>query len=260
MHVLTKTDINAFFDRLSKSKERVLILDYDGTLAPFHVDRVKAFPYPGIGALLHQIMLSRNNRLIIVTGRTIDDLRKLLTDLKPLPELWGSHGFEWLTKEGRYFRSKIAPEIDKGLQTAQKLCLEYCEPHQCEMKGVSFALHWRGLEKSKQESLKQKTIELWSPLCKQYPLTILEFDGGIELRPLQCNKGNAIRAILQEVGPDAVVAYLGDDTTDEDAFAALGERGLKVLVNTKAKPTLADIQITPPEELFLFLNRWKETK
>ena len=57
-----------------------------------------------------------------------------------------------------------------------------------------------------------------------------EFDGGIELRAASRNKGDAVRTILSELEPDTPVAYLGDDETDEDAFLALSERGLRVLV------------------------------
>jgi len=54
------------------------------------------------------------------------------------------------------------------------------------------------------------------------------------------------------------MAYLGDDITDEDAFQALGNRGLKVLVRQEPRQTLADIQIKPPDDLFKFLDKWIE--
>jgi len=54
------------------------------------------------------------------------------------------------------------------------------------------------------------------------------------------------------------VAYLGDDLTDEDAYKALGNKGLKVLVGAKSRKSLADIQINPPVELLAFLDKWIE--
>ena len=53
-----------------------------------------------------------------------------------------------------------------------------------------------------------------------------------------------------------MMAYLGDDLTDEAAFRALDERGLGVLVRPKLRATSADIWIRPPEELLDFLRSW----
>jgi trehalose-6-phosphatase len=49
------------------------MLDYDGTLAPFLVDRMHACPYPGVEARLDRI---DRGALVIVTGRSA---RELLT-------------------------------------------------------------------------------------------------------------------------------------------------------------------------------------
>jgi hypothetical protein len=52
------------------------------------------------------------------------------------------------------------------------------------------------------------------------------------------------------------VAFLGDDQTDEEAFAAIGDRGLKVLVRNNLRPTRANVKLTPPHELVDFLDNW----
>jgi len=70
------------------------------------------------------------------------------------------------------------------------------------------------------------------------------------------DKGDAIRAILTETKPDAAVAYLGDDQTDEDAFRALKGRGLTALVRPQSRPTAADIWLQPPQELIEFFDDW----
>ena len=70
------------------------------------------------------------------------------------------------------------------------------------------------------------------------------------------DKGTAVNAILSNFTDDVPVAYLGDDLTDEDAFNALGDRGLKVLVSEKTRSTSADLQLTPPIELLEFLDNW----
>ena len=54
----------------------------------------------------------------------------------------------------------------------------------------------------------------------------------------------------------SVFEYLGDDLTDEYAFQQLSNRGLKVLVREEPRETLADIRLTPPDELVCFLGKW----
>jgi len=82
------------------------------------------------------------------------------------------------------------------------------------------------------------------------------FDGGIEIRVAQKDKGDAVRSIIKEMEPSVAMAYLGDDTTDEDAFGALTRRGLCVLVRDCYRPTIADAWIRPPEGLLAFLRGW----
>ena len=88
-------------------------------------------------------------------------------------------------------------------------------------------------------------------------MSLLEFDGGLELRPLEPNKGSAVRTLLAELPAGTPFAFLGDDTTDEDAFLALREtKALTVLVRSNWRATHARFWIHPPEQLLRFLNDW----
>ena len=90
-----------FWLKLEKASRSALLLDYDGTLAPFQVERDKANPYPGVREILEQIQHSDRTRLIIVSGRTVADLLPLL-NMKNNPEIWGSHGFLSLFRLGLF--------------------------------------------------------------------------------------------------------------------------------------------------------------
>jgi len=78
----------------------------------------------------------------------------------------------------------------------------------------------------------------------------------LEIRVSSVDKGYAVKSILKESSPDAAVAYLGDDLTDEDAFLALKDRGLRILVRPQHRPTAADLWLKPPEQLGEFLHQW----
>ena len=128
----------------------------------------------------------------------------------------------------------------------------------CEQKPGCLALHWRGLPRERVDWLKMQVNRVWSRLGKETGLELNEFDGGLELRAPICNKGNAVTTILQEENPGAMVAYLGDDYTDEDAFAAIAGKGLGVLVRREKRPSKASVWLKPPEQLLDFLQKWME--
>ena len=92
----------------------------------------------------------------------------------------------------------------------------------------------------------------------EFNLEYSEFDGGVELNIPGVNKGTAIKEIFSVYPNQTVGAYLGDDLTDEDAFKALPETAMGVLVRKEPRDTAAAVRITPPEELLAFLNRWIE--
>jgi trehalose-phosphatase len=98
--------------------------------------------------------------------------------------------------------------------------------------------------------------ETWKPFRDTPLLRLLEFEQGVELRVAHPDKGDAVATIVEEIEPQAQIAYLGDDFTDEDAFRALNGRGLTVLVRSEYRETLARAWLKPPEELCRFLEDW----
>jgi alpha,alpha-trehalase len=81
----------------------------------------------------------------------------------------------------------------------------------------------------------------------------------LEVKPrLEWDKGKAVLWLLTALGldgPEVLPIYLGDDRTDEDAFAALRGRGLGILVTTTPRPTRADYSLQDPDEVCAFLAR-----
>ena len=250
----TETAYDAFFSRFRSNRKRVLLLDYDGTLAPFQLDRARAFPYPEISRLVSSIA-EKGSRVVFITGRPAHELVKL-TGVDPHPEIWGSHGGERLHADGRYETMPLPEHVRFGLSLATEKTREEGLESRMEKKPGGIAVHWRGLDPTGVRQLRARALELWEPLLAQYALQILEFDGGLEVRSQAVSKGSAVQVILQETGADAVVAYLGDDQTDEDAFRVLSGKGLAVLVCPKLRPTAADVWLQPPQEVIEFLEMW----
>jgi len=245
--------LECFFEKMRMGS--LLMLDYDGTLAPFVAERMQAYPYRGVKDRLESLSKLEKSRILIVSGRSLSDLEILLDTPHGL-ELWGSHGLEKKLLSGEKIYAPVDGTLRKGLEQGIKVCRERSEEKYCEVKPYAVAVHWRGKKKNEQREARECIEPAWKAICSNYELEIHYFDGGLELRPKGWNKGNVVQEVLSEVSRDIAIAYLGDDLTDEEAFAALSNKGLKVLVRKQLRPTLADICLTPPEELLVFLDRW----
>ena len=245
----------SFYERLRGFAHKVLLLDYDGTLAPFRVRRDQALPYPGVREILARILAAGRTRLVIVSGRLASEVLQLL-DLPAPPEIWGSHGWERYSTTGK--REVFAQDIHilQGMIDLKEWLLSQGYADHFEMKPGSLAVHWRGLGAQDQQLMHAKISGAFKELSPILGLALREFDGGIELYLPARNKGLVVKTILDEMDGDVVAAYLGDDATDEDAFAALEGRGLSVLVRKEYRPTRAQAWLRPPDELLDFLNRW----
>jgi trehalose-phosphatase len=259
MEVLHKNlDIDEFYHKLQNTAQRVLMLDYDGTLAPFVAERDNALPYPGIRELLSKLMNDSPTRVVIVSGRSVADLLRLL-GLDHPPELWGSHGFERRLASGEI----VVPEIPEETRSMLKAVGSWAEQHvpepQREPKPAGYAFHWRGLDEGAARKLRERVESQWKETLPTAGLSLHEFDGGLEVRIRDINKGHAVRSLVAAAEAQSVISYLGDDLTDEDAFAALEhleERALSVLVRKELRPTVAQLWLQPPGELLEFLRRW----
>ncbi len=126
---------------------------------------------------------------------------------------------------------------------------------QVERKPAGLAAHWRGLPADAAEKVEQVARDAWRSAGERAGLQLLFFDGGIEVRSDSIHKGHAALHMLTRF-PTATAAYLGDDTTDEDAFAALRGRGLTLLVRPEPRPSQAAYWLRPPQDLLAFLDAW----
>ncbi len=245
-----------FWDHVRTAAARALLLDYDGTLAPFSADRDRAYPYAGVCEALARVLAAGGTRVAVVSGRAVRDVEPLL-GLDPLPEIWGSHGLEHRGTDGAYLASPAEPRAAREIEDACAWIAGRGWESLLERKPFGLALHARSAPPGEFSRAREAVVGRWRADLEAAGLEALEFDGGIEWRPSGSHKGDVVEMVLSQMGPEAAVAYLGDDRTDEDAFRALSGRGLSVLVRGEPRATAADLWIRPPEELLEFLGEWE---
>jgi len=253
---MTATDkkISDYIFRIPRAAARVLMLDYDGTLAPFCINSAPARPYTHVPELLRCLRQDTDTRVIIISGRQASSAAQLLG--VPAIEIWGCHGLERMYADGTLETVGLTSgALEKIAAVSEQLKSEGLEEF-AESKPGSIAIHWRGREVLAGH-LTHKVMHVWARLGDRKGLRVFSFDGGIEITIDARNKGDAVRTVLSETGADTAVAYLGDDATDEDAFTALRGRGLNVLVREEYRKTIADVWIRPPDEVESFLIAWR---
>ena len=254
--------LEAFFAAWVDGASPVLLLDYDGTLAGFRVNRYTARPWAGVREVLGRIQAAGRTRLAVVTGRPANEIAPLLGLPEPV-EVWGLHGAERLYPDGRRELELASEETQVKLEVLKERLRRDALGGHFEDKANAAVMHWRGLGHRQQAHVEARTRALFEPMAKLDGLALQDFEAGLELRAGR-NKGGAVEAIVTEMraagknpGP---VAYLGDDLTDEAAFRvvnALGARGLSVLVRREFRETAAEIWLRPPGKLLRFLERWE---
>jgi trehalose-phosphatase len=135
--------IRTFFAGFAGKVTPLLLLDYDGTLAPFCVDRFLARPWAGVRELLTRIQQHGRTRMAIISGRSAHEIRPLLGIDSPL-EVWGLHGAERLFPNGRRELQPAPAAAREKLEMLRALLKRDSFGGLFEDKANAAVLHWRG--------------------------------------------------------------------------------------------------------------------
>ncbi|HEY3294080.1 MAG TPA: trehalose-phosphatase [bacterium] len=243
-----------FWTQVRAAPHRLLGLDYDGTLAPFHVIREAAVPVPGVKETLLAIRDETDTTVILLTGRPAKQVQALLGAEVKIPII-GSHGSEVLNADGSV--RLLPPEMRQqdGLRRAWKSAVEAGYGSRLEKKLASIALHTR--EAPDAAEIETTVEERWWPLTFDHNLEILRFNGGIELRARGRNKGIAFAAHFAAMPSGTLPVYLGDDATDEDVFQTIRLRGIGIKVGDGISPTAAAGRLSGPPAVLDLLKNWR---
>ena len=250
--------LDDFLALVAASDQSALLLDFDGTLAPFRIDPTKVKPWAGVTELLGDIQRTGRTRIAIISGRPARDVAFQLGMSTP-PEIWGLHGAERMLPSGRVDTDDLFPRQRAALEAAKSALqtegLANRHGLRLEEKSNAIAVHWRGKSEHSARAARQHMSKILSPFAEEAGMKLLQFDGGVELRAGR-DKGGAVHLLLSEMQSDAPVAFMGDDITDEDAFLALAGRGFSILTRRDWRPTAAQLWLRPPAQLRSFLSGW----
>lgn len=204
-----------------KAKDRVLFLDYDGTLVGFNTSLEKTFPDMELHDILEKLSADERNHMIIISGRNHEILEKWFG--KYNVHLIGEHGV-WSKYIGNEWESVngITDEWKKDVWPVLETITDRTPGSFVEEKSNSLVWHYR---KADAELGKLRANEILNDLSftlRNKGLQFMYGDKVVEIKISEISKGKAANRWLSEHGlEDAFVMAIGDDITDEDMFAAL---------------------------------------
>jgi trehalose-phosphatase len=252
-------DALANFDDLRElfaKKKPAIFLDYDGTLTPIVSKPELAVLDEAMRATL--AALSELFPVAIISGRDRANVQGLV-GLKNLVYA-GSHGFDIAGPGGLSREYEAAAEFVPALDEAEKQLhqeLDGIDGVLIERKRYAIAVHFRLVADTETAAVEQAFDAV---LSKVGELRRTAGKKVFEMRPqLEWDKGKAVLWLLGELGldrPDVLPLYIGDDETDEDAFAALAGRGVGILVADRPQTTQAGYRLESPDAVGRFLRRF----
>ncbi|KAI9913486.1 hypothetical protein PsorP6_005387 [Peronosclerospora sorghi] len=276
---LSVTNANALanFNELQshfRNHRLVVFLDYDGTLTPIVNDPALALLSPTMKETLEKL----RQKFItgVITGRSLHKIQKFVS----IPQLYyaGSHGFDIKGPDGTSIKNQVAAQFLTDLHGVRdKLGQQIKDIKGAEVEDniFSVSLHYRNVD----PAFLPRIADLAHDVRDQHPLTgaksltdswnalLYRLNEGkmvYEFKPkIDWNKGKALLWLLKALGldehDDVYTIYIGDDTTDEDAFqlfqAQCNRKGVGIVVTEESVSTDASFTLRDTNEVCEFLNR-----
>jgi trehalose 6-phosphate synthase/phosphatase len=233
------------------SKNRLVILDYDGTIRNFvpSPDPNKAKPPVALRRLLDKLAQVPNTTVCIVSGRTKDALQDWFGDM-PLV-LVAEHG-AWIKTIGAW--KNTATSFDAHKPEILDILQHYVDRTPgatIEVKDYAIVWHYRN---TPPELAFVRNINLRRELQALLATTDIGLYSGnkvIEMKPKHITKGSAVQGLLQLYQADFIFCA-GDDYTDEDMFDTLPKTAATIKVGLGH--TNAKYQVEKPENILALLG------
>lgn len=226
-----------------------LFLDVDGCLLDFADDPDAVAVTPALRDVLLQLHDRLDGALALVSGRTVDDLQRLFG--APAWTMAGLHGFELRRDDGRRRELLIDPGHEALMRREVYVLARHLPDVQLEDKGHAIALHCRRAPRQL-PAMQQAACALIERL-PGYELQ--DGDLVVEFKPAGIDKGRVVaELLLQSPFAGRRPVYLGDDLTDEHAFATVNAAsGISVRVGER-EPSQAHFTLSSPSAVHAWLH------
>ncbi|MGB8952266.1 MAG: bifunctional alpha,alpha-trehalose-phosphate synthase (UDP-forming)/trehalose-phosphatase [Candidatus Aminicenantales bacterium] len=235
-----------------KSRKRLLLFDYDGTLVPFSMRPEEARPDTRLIRLLGTLAKNKKNTLVIVSGR----------DRKTMEHWLGRVPCGLVAEHGAWIKKDCVQDWDKqknlmgDWKVPLKAILKTYEVRVpgslVEEKEYGIAWHYRKADPELGQLMSSELFDYLNEFLANTDLQVMRGNKVIEVRVSGINKGTGVTPWLAQRKWDFILA-LGDDWTDEDLFRILPTTAYSVKIGFG--PTLARFYLESPQATMDLLSR-----
>ncbi len=225
--VVGKRQLNQIKGAYDDAAFRLLLLDYDGTLAPFVKRPEDAIPSPQLLDLLQKMTSDKKNKVVINSGRNRQVLDQWFQGLDL--DFAAEHG-TFYKENGRWHENmQKKVEWDDEIIDILQHTIDKTPRSHLERKDTSLVWHYRKVDVWLAELRTQQLVNALIGPCSRLNLQIVPGNKIVEIKSPDFNKGSEVLRRLAQKDYDFVLA-IGDDTTDEDMFRVLPPGGVSIKV------------------------------
>ncbi|HEY0732445.1 MAG TPA: bifunctional alpha,alpha-trehalose-phosphate synthase (UDP-forming)/trehalose-phosphatase, partial [Chitinophagaceae bacterium] len=256
VNVLDRKVTEQMLREFESSQKRCILLDYDGTLAPYQKIPSLATPSGEVMNLLRDLSRDKANEVVVISGRDADTLDKWLGDLDL--NLVAEHGAcikyrneEWLQQVSvsHEWKDQIRPLMD--------LFVTRCVGSFVEEKKNTLAWHYRNTHPDlgfiRSRELRNSLLQL----ITNTPLQVIDGNKVLEVRLAGIDKGATSIKLMERFAPEFTLC-IGDDATDEDMFRLLRETAYTIKIGRGT--TAAKFNILSQRDVYPFLKMFVSKK
>jgi trehalose 6-phosphate synthase/phosphatase len=243
------TQVKGIATSFRKAARKLIILDYDGTLVPFHNDPAKAVPDEALKNLLKTLSGTEGVDLAIVSGRNKEFLDAIFGDLNIT--IFAEHGA--IRRIDRKWENVYRKDLSWQAEIIRimKEVTDNTPGSHIEKKKTSLVWHYRSSDKWLANMRSTQLVNKLLYPCTRRHLHLMRGDKIIEVKPSEYTKGTTIKNFYRYSDYDFILAA-GDDTTDEDMFEVLQGEAVTIKVGKPSEKSRYTIQSS--EELLKLLR------
>lgn len=235
---LDKAVKKRMYSNFKQSENRLLLLDYDGTLASFKDNPQHASPDHELYELLDELNKDPKNDVVLISGRDRETFTKWFSDKEKDYKLITDHGV-WLKSPNADWEAleRLKNDWMENIKPILETFVDRTPGTFIEKKKYSLAWHYRKADPELAQIRVTEIDTVLTSLTSNNDLSVLKGNKVIEIKSSSVNKGRAASRLLAANNYDFMFC-IGDDWTDEYMFEELPEAAYTVkvgFVKTAAK-------------------------
>ena len=247
-------------DSFDQAQSRLIMLDYDGTLAPFATLPQTAVPSSDLIEILDRLVQHKHSVIALISGRSRADLERWFAGI---PNLWiaAEHGAVLWSPVSRNWEQPHHAASDEWKKCVYPILDHFVDRTPgsfIEEKEFSLVWHYRMADPEFGDWLANDLVANLDHMLAESPVKAVKGQKTVEVKSLWANKGQVYSRLLH---PDAVPDFImaaGDDVTDEDLFAQLPESAWTIHVGRNQ--SRARYYLSNPDEMVALLAKLLEPR